>query len=125
MGEGRDRKKIGGTAMSLEELVSGLTSAGFNVNLHQAPVGTVCPYIVIQDLDHPNFFADGRTYGKTTGLTLRLVESETHDWNLLDQLEQALDGMGLPFRSEDASIPSEHVCESYYYINFYGGIRNV
>jgi hypothetical protein len=110
--------------MSLESLVAALTGAGFNVNLHNAPIGTVCPYLVIQDLDHPNYFADNKTFGKTTGLTLRLVESEVHDWDLLDTLEQTLDGLGLPFYSEDSSIPSEHVCESYYYINFYGGNKN-
>ena len=110
--------------MSLESLVAALTGAGFNVNLHSAPVGTVCPYLVIQDLDHPNYFADNKTFGKTTGLTLRLVESEVHDWDLLDTLEQTLNGLELPFYSEISSIPSEHVCESFYYINFYGGNKN-
>ncbi len=110
--------------MSIEELVTALTEAKFDVHLHQAPNGTPCPYLVIQDLDHPNFFADNRTFGKTTSLTLRLVESEVHDWNLVNSLEQTLDSLGLPYYSSDVSEPSEHVCESYYYINFYGGNKN-
>lgn len=110
--------------MSLEELVSAFDKAEFDVHLHQAPVGTSCPYLVMQDIDHPNFFADDRTFGKTTSLTLRLVESEVHDWDLIQTLEQTLDELGIPYYSADASEPSEHVCESYYYINFYGGNKN-
>lgn len=110
--------------MTLETLISTLETAKFDVYLNEAPNGTSCPYLVVQDLEHPNFFADNRTFAKTTAVRLRLVESEVHDWSLIATLEQTLDSLSLPYSSNDAALPGEHVCESYYDINFYGGIKN-
>lgn len=110
--------------MSIESLMTALTAAGFDAYLNEAPDGTACPYVVLQDVEHPNFAADNRTFTKTTTLRLRLVESEVHDWTLINTLEQTLDNIPLPYASTDVSVPSEHVCESYYDISFLGGNKN-
>lgn len=110
--------------MTIETLVTALESTGFNVFMNEAEDGTACPYVVLTDITHPNFGADNRTYAKTTSLELRLVESETHDWALIDDLEEALDAIPLFYSSEDMNVPSEHVCEMIYNINFYGGTKN-
>lgn len=110
--------------MSIESLVTILTSAKFNVFFGEAPDGTDCPYIVITDITHPNFAADNKTFSKTTSLRLRLIESEVHDWNLIQTLEDTLDSAELAYSSTDVQVPSEHVCESYYDLRFYGGNKN-
>lgn len=107
--------------MTIESLVTALEAAGFDVYLNEADAGTACPYVVLSDIRHPNFGADNRTFQKVTSLELRLVEAETHDWALIDDLEEALDEIPMFYTSEDMSVPSEHVCEIIYNINFYGG----
>lgn len=109
--------------MSIESLVTALTAAKFNVFLNEAPDGTECPYVVLDQITHPNFAADNKTFGKTTSLNIRLIESEVHDWNLIKTLEDTLDSIPLVYSSEDLSLPSEHVCEMLYEITFYGGIK--
>ena len=109
--------------MSIENLITVLTTAKFNVFLNEAPDGTECPYVVLTQITHPNFAADNKTFGKTTSLELRLVESEVHDWSLIKTLEDTLDAIPLPYSSEDLSLPSEHVCETRYDLTFYGGIK--
>lgn len=111
--------------MSIETLKTLLESAKFNVFLGKAPDGTVCPYVVLEDITHPNFAADNKTFSKTTSLRITLVESEVHDWSLIHDLEAVLDSIPLPYNSEDGQDTSEHVCESYYYISFLGGTKNV
>lgn len=110
--------------MSIEALITALTTAKFNAFYGEAPDGTECPYIVITDVNHPNFAADNKTFSKTTRLSLRLVESEVHDWTLIDTLEQTLDNLQLPYESIDLQVPSEHVCETQYNIRFLGGNKN-
>lgn len=110
--------------MSIESLVTLLESAGFNVFLGEADDGTVCPYVTLTNISHPNFGADNRTYVKTTSLQIRLVESEVHDWSLIATLEGALDSAEIFYESEDLRVPSEHICETIYEINFYGGNEN-
>ncbi len=110
--------------MSIQDFVTTLTEAGFDVSLGEAPDGTVCPYIVLTDIEHPNFAADNKTFAKTTSLNLRLVESEVHDWALIQSLEELLDSIPLPYNSTDLRAPSEHVCEMNYEINFLGGNTN-
>ena len=110
--------------MSIESLVSILTTAGFNTHYGKAPNGTPCPYLVLEDITHPNFAADNKTFTKTTSLRLTLVESEVHNWSLINTLESSLDSIPLPYRSEDNQDASEHVCETYFYISFLGGTTN-
>lgn len=110
--------------MSIESLYSALEAKGFDTYLNTAPDGTECPYLVIEAIDHPNFFADNKTFTKTTSLRLRLVEAEVHDWSLIAKLEKALDDLGFPYSSEDVSDTAERVCETYYNINFLGGNKN-
>ena len=110
--------------MTIEDLVTALTTAKFNVSYGDAPDGTVCPYIVLTDVEHPNFAADNKTFNKTTTLTLRLVESEAHDWALIKTLEDTLDGLSLPYSTTDLNIESEHVCETHYELRFLGGNTN-
>ena len=64
--------------MSIESLVTLLTTAKFDVYLGEAPDGAACPYIVLTDVENPNFAADNKTYTETTSLRLRLVESEVN-----------------------------------------------
>lgn len=109
---------------TIESLTTLLTSKGFNVFYGEAPDDTLCPYLVMTDIEHPNFSADNRTFTKTTSLRLRLVESEAHDWTLINTLEETLDSVPLPYSSTDVSVPSEHVCETYYDITFLGGTQN-
>lgn len=111
--------------MSIEELYTALTTAKFDVHYGKAPIGTRCPYIVLEDITHPNFAADNKTFIKTTSLRITLVESEVHDWSLIGDLEAVLDSIPLPYSSEDVQEPSEHVCETYYDISFLGGNKNV
>lgn len=110
--------------MTIESLVTALEAAGFDVYLNEADDGTACPYVVLSDIRHPNFGADNRTFQKVTSLELRLVESENHDWALIDDLEEALDNIPMFYTSEDMNVPSEHVCEMIYDISFYGGNTN-
>ena len=110
--------------MSIESLVTILTTAKFNVFFGEAPDGTDCPYIVINDITHPNFAADNKTFSKTTSLRLRLIESEVHNWNLIQTLEDTLDTAELTYSSTDVQVPSEHVCETYYDLRFLGGNKN-
>lgn len=107
--------------MTLETLVTELSAAGFDVSLNEAPDGTLCPYLVIEDVKHPNFGADNRVYAKTTNLILRLVESQIHDFALIARLENTLDALGLFYSSDDVSDKAEHVCETHYQISFFGG----
>ena len=109
--------------MTVENLVTLLTTAKFNVFLGKAPSGTACPYIVLRNVSHPNIAADNKVYQQVTELNLRLVESDVHDWNLIKTLEDTLDGIPLYYESEDLYTPSEDVCEMSYTIYFYGGIK--
>lgn len=110
--------------MSIEELYTALTTAKFDVHYGKAPIGTYCPYIVLEEVTHPNFAADNKTYSKITSLRITVVESEVHDWSYLQALEDLLDSLSLPYSSEDVQEPSEHVCETYYDISFLGGNKN-
>lgn len=110
--------------MSIESLVTLLTTAKFNVYLGEAPDETPCPYIVLTDVENPNFAADNKTYAETTSLRLRLVESEVHDWNLHSTLKTTLDGASLPYSVTHVDDTSENVCETYYDLRFLGGIQN-
>lgn len=110
--------------MSIETLYTALTTAKFDVHFGEAPDGTACPYVVITDVMHPNFAAENKTYAKTTSLRLRLVESENHDWTLIRSLEDTLDAIPLPYTETDVNVPSEHVCETYFDLNFLGGNTN-
>lgn len=110
--------------MSIEELVTILTTAKFDVHLGEAPDGTECPYLVLTDITHPNFAADNKTFTKTTTLRLRLVESENHDWTLIQSLEDTLDAIPVPYTTTLVDAPEEHVCESYYDLTFLGGNKN-
>ena len=110
--------------MSIEELYTALTTAKFNVHYGKAPDGTACHYLVLEDVTHPNFAADNKTFIKTTSLRIKVVESEVHDWSLLKSLEDFLDTLSLPYSSEDVQESSEHVCETYYDISFLGGNKN-
>jgi len=110
--------------MSIEELVTLLTTAKFNTFFGKAPEGTKCPYIVLSDTSHPNFAADNKVYKETTSLRIRLVESEVHDWTLHATLKSVLDGASLPYSVDFADDADEHVCETYYDISFIGGITN-
>lgn len=110
--------------MSIEALITALSAAKFDVYTGKAPNGTLCPYVVLEDITHPNFAADNKTFSKTTSLRITLVESEVHDWSLIGDLEAVLDSIPLPYNSEDGQDTSEHVCETYYYISFLGGTKN-
>ena len=110
--------------MNIESLISVLTAAKFDVHFGEAPDDTECPYIVITNVTHPNFAADNSTFTKTTSLRLVLVESENHDWNLIQSLENTLDSIPLPYSEEDINVPSEHVCETYFDLTFLGGNKN-
>ena len=110
--------------MSIESLKTLLETAKFNVNMHKAPDGTACPYIVMEEIEQPNFAADNKTYTETTSLRLRLVESEVHNWTLIDTLKTTLDGASLPYSVSYVDDSSEGVCESYFDIRFLGGIKN-
>lgn len=110
--------------MSIESLVTLLTTAKFDVYLGEAPDGAACPYIVLTDVENPNFAADNKTYTETTSLRLRLVESEVHDWNLHSTLKNILDGASLPCSVTYVDDSSENVCETYFDLRFLGGIQN-
>lgn len=111
--------------MSIETLKTLFETAKFNVFLNRAPDGTFCPYVVLDEVTHPNFAADNKTFTETTSLRITLVESEVHDWSLISSLKAVLDAIPLPYSSEDAQDTSEHVCETYFYISFLGGTKNV
>lgn len=108
--------------MSIETLVTALTTAKFKVFYGKAPVGTQCPYVVLTEVTHPNFAADNNTLVETTSLELRLVEAEVHDWTLIASLETVLKSLSLPYSSEDLLEPSENVCETIYFLRFLGGV---
>ena len=110
--------------MTIADLYSALSVNGFDVHYGDAPVGTVCPYVVFTNIEHPNFGADNKTYVKTTDLRIRLVEAEYHDWQLIGRLEDLLDDLGLAYGSTDIQAPSESVCETYYDISFLGGNKD-
>ena len=110
--------------MSIESLYAALTTGGFNVHYGKAPNGTKCPYVVMSEITHPNFAADNATYTKTTSLRLVLVESESHDWELIGDLEAVLDGIPLPYSETDVVEPTERVCETYFDITFLGGTQD-
>ena len=110
--------------MSIESLVTALSTAKFDVHLGKAPDGTACPYVVITDLTNPNFAADNKTYTETTSLRLRLVESKVHNWTLIGTLKSVLDGASLPYGITYVEETSEKVCETYFDIRFLGGIDN-
>ena len=110
--------------MSIESLVTLLTTAKFNVHMHKAPDGTACPYIVIEEIEQPNFAADNKTYKETTSLRLQLVESEVHNWTLIDTLKSTLNNASLPFSVAFVDDEQEGVCETYFDIRFLGGIKN-
>lgn len=109
--------------MTIETLVTKL-STKFDVSMNSAPLGTKCPYLVITDVEHPNIGADDKVYVKTTECTLRLVESEVHDWDLIQTLEDTLDELEIYYSSADLWEPKEHICEMRYFISFYGGTDN-
>lgn len=110
--------------MTIQDLYTALKTAKFDAHYGEAPDGTKCPYIVLTDITHDNFAADNHTFAKTTELRLRLVESEVHDWTLIDTLEDLLDSLSLPYSVTDVQVPSEHVCEMYYDLAFQGGNTN-
>ena len=110
--------------MSIESLKTLLETAKFNVNMHKAPDGTACPYIVIEEIEQPNFAADNKTYTETTSLRLRFVESEVHNWTLIDTLKSTLNGASLPYSVTYVDDSSENVCETYFDLRFLGGIQN-
>ncbi|MBR3463365.1 MAG: hypothetical protein IKH20_11905 [Clostridiales bacterium] len=111
--------------MSIESLKTLLETAKFNVFLNKAPNGTACPYVVLEDVTHPNFAADNSTFAKTTSLKATLVESEVHDWTLISSLEAVFDSVPLPYNSDENQDTDEKVCETYFYISFLGGTTNV
>lgn len=110
--------------MTIETLFSTLKTKKFNCFYGEAPNGTKCPYVVFDDIQHPNFAADNKTFCKTTNLRLRLVEANSHDWTLIKTLEDTLDSLQLPYGSTDVQVPSEGVCETYYDLTFEGGTTN-
>lgn len=110
--------------MSIESLKTLLETAKFNVFLNKAPDGTPCPYVVMEEVTHPNFAADNSTFTKTTSLKVTLVESEVHDWTLIASLEAVFDSIPLPYNSDESQDSEESACESYYYISFLGGTEN-
>ncbi len=110
--------------MTIETLITELTNAGFNAFYGEAPDGTECPYISLATITHPNVAADNMTFAKTTTINLRLVESEVHDWQLIDTLEKVFDDLQLPYNSTDLQLPNEHICEMNYEIRFLGGNCN-
>ena len=110
--------------MTISSLYTLLTTEKFNVFFGEAPDGTACPYVVLTDIENPNFAADNKTFTETTSLRIRLVESEVHNWTLIDTLKSVLDGASLPYSVTFADDKSEHVCETYFDIRFLGGIQN-
>lgn len=110
--------------MTIQELQTALTDAGFDSYYGVAPDDTVAPYIVLRSIYHENVFADDKTYFPTTELTLTLVEPYEHDFNLAANLERVLDNLHLPYSTDESWLPSEHVVETYYEIAFYGGTIN-
>ncbi len=110
--------------MSIETLVKALQDAKFKVYYGVAPDGTSCPYVVLINVYQPNFGADNKTFTETTSLDIRLVESEVHDWTLISTLKGILDGLSLPYNTEDLYEPSEHICETNINIRFLGGMQN-
>ena len=108
--------------MTISQLGSLLSAAGFNVTFGSAPNGTETPYVVLTDITNPNFAADNKTYAETTSLRVKLIESEAHDWTLISALKAVLDGASLRYSVTYLESDSEHVCESYYDIRFLGGI---
>ena len=110
--------------MSIERLVTLLTTAKFNTFFGKAPEGTKCPYIVLTDISNPNFAADNTVFKETTSLRIKLVESEVHDWSLHAVLKSVLDGASLPYSVDFGEDSKESACESYYDIRFIGGITN-
>lgn len=110
--------------MTISSLKTLLEDNKFDVHLNDAPAGTVCPYIVMKDVENPNFAADNKTYTETTSLRLNLVESEVHDWSLHSTLKSILNENDLPYSVTYVDDTSEHVCETYFDIRFLGGIIN-
>lgn len=110
--------------MTIQTLITLLTDAKFDAYFGSAPDGTACPYLVLDDVTHPNFAADNKTFSETTSLRLVLVESEVHDFSLIQDLKDLLNSFELPYSVDFAEDTSEHVCETYFYIRFLGGIQN-
>lgn len=110
--------------MTIQTLIKTLSDAHFDVYSGVAPDGTACPYLVLDDIEQPNFAADNRTYTETTSLRLVLVESEVHDYGLIQDLKNVLDAIPLPYSVEYNDDTSEHVCETYFYLRFLGGNTN-
>ena len=110
--------------MTISSLKTLLEEKKFDVHLNDAPAGTACPYIVMRDVENPNFAADNKTYTETTSLRLNMVESEVHNWSLHSTLKSILDENDLPYSVTYVDDTSEHVCETYFDIRFLGGIIN-
>lgn len=110
--------------MTISSLYTLLTTEKFNVFLGEAEDGTSCPYVVLTDINNPNFAADNKTFTETTSLRIRLVESEVHNWTLIDTLKSVLNNASLPYSVTYVDDNSEHVCETYFDIRFLGGIQN-
>lgn len=110
--------------MSIESLITLLTTEKFDAYLGKAPDGAACPYMVLTDVGNPNFAADNKTFTETTSLRIRLVESEVHNWTLIDTLKSVLNNASLPYSVTFVDDNSEHVCETYFDIRFLGGIQN-
>ena len=66
--------------MTIQTLIKTLTDAHFDVHSGVAPDGTACPYLVLDDIEQPNFAADNRTYTETTSLRLVLDETVVMDF---------------------------------------------
>lgn len=110
--------------MTLQEVYEAL-SASFDVHYGKAPVGTECPYLVFTEISHPNILADDKTYFKTTECQLTLVEAGAHDFELQASLETLLDGLDLPYTTDESWLPDEGVVETYYQIAVYGNTVDV
>ena len=110
--------------MTIESLVKALTDAKFDVSFGSAPDGTACPYVVLRDVEQPNFAADNKTFTETTSIRIVLVESGIHSWSLIATLKGVLDTALLPYSVTFVDDPEERVCETYFDIRFLGGTEN-
>jgi len=109
--------------MSIEKIMTLLTTAKFDAHFGRAPDGTQCPYIVLTEIEQPNFAADNKVFQETTSLRLRLVEAEVHNWTLIDSLKSVLDNAMLPYSVTYVDDEKEHICETYFDIRYIGGIK--
>lgn len=99
--------------MSLKEFLEVLSSTGIPVAYWSFPKGKApaMPYICYFETDSNNFFADGTTYQKITGIAVELYTKEK-DFEAEEKVEKALSSFC--WNKEETHLDDENCYEVIY-----------